>query len=138
MESIYRNATKCYFCSSFVFIFLLLFVFRTLCFFTLLQNGKAKTYNPHPTYLLIHTFHLRNRPTPLILRHPHVRINRGRERRETRTSHEDSLRTCIPRENAACKTSTSYAVIKIVFRAQALDGAFCAGEDGADFGEVAA
>lgn len=79
---------------------------------------------------------LPNRPTPLILGQSHIRINRRTKHRKPRTSHRNRLGPRLARQNTARDTAAGDTVVEVVFGAQALDGAFGAGEDGADFGKV--
>lgn len=79
---------------------------------------------------------LRNRPTLLILRHPHVIINRRTERRKARAPHSRSLRSRLRRQHAARDTPRRNAIVQIVFRPEALNAALGAREDSADHAEV--
>jgi hypothetical protein len=78
-----------------------------------------------------------NRITPnIIRRHAHIRINRGRKRRETRTPQRRSLRPTTPRQETSSQTPSSHPISEIVLRAVTLNRALCAREDGADVAEI--
>jgi hypothetical protein len=87
---------------------------------------------------LMHPKASRNWSTPLVLRHPHIRIYRGRETRETQTPHRHGLRARLPRQHTARDTASGDSIPQIILRSQALDRAFGSREDGAHERKIAA